>query len=231
MRRVWLRRGHLVVEPTQVWGLGEDAVPTPEVIRELMEERGVGSCLMVPIGLGEDYLGTLGLGRAHGGPRWIDSEINAAAAVASDVAGMVLDARLVERERTLNPELRAINDYRRDMVNTLAHELRNPVSVLWTHLEMVGHLGMVFGPLNDSLAAMDRATRRIEDMVEDLMTLASVSDPDRATSPHAGRPVGGGQGRAASSSPRWPPGPSWSSSRTSPMAWSSPARRTACSGW
>ena len=88
MRRVWLRRGHLVVERTQVWGLREDAIPTPEVIRELMEERGVGSCLMVPIGVGEDYLGTLGLGRAHGGPRWIDSEINAAAAVASDVAGM-----------------------------------------------------------------------------------------------------------------------------------------------
>ena len=181
MHRVWLRRGHLVVEPTQVWGLGEDAVPTPEVIRELMEERGVGSCLMVPIGVGEDYLGTLGLGRAHGGPRWIDSEINAAAAVASDVAGMVLDARLVERERTLNRELRAVADYRRDMLITLAHELRNPVSILWTHLEMIGHLGMVFGPLNDSLAAMDRATRRIEDMVEDLLALASVSDPDRAT--------------------------------------------------
>ena len=85
----------------------------------------------------------------------------------------------MERERRLNAELRDINDYRRDMVITLAHELRNPVSVLWTHLEMVGQLGMVFGPLNDSLAAMDRATRRIEDMVEDLMALASVSDPDR----------------------------------------------------
>ena len=180
MHRVWLRRGHLVVEPTQVWGLGEDAVPTPRVIRELMDQRGIGSCLMVPIGMGEDYLGTLGLGRAPGGPRWIDSEINAAAAVASEVAGMVLDARLVERERTLNGELRAVADYRRDMLITLAHELRNPVSILWTHLEMVGQLGVVFGPLNDALAAMNRAARRIEDMVEDMMTLASVSDPDRA---------------------------------------------------
>ena len=88
--------------------------------------------------MGEEYLGTMGLGRLVGGARWIDSEINAAAAVASDLAGVVVDARIMERERLLNAELREVNDHRRDMVVTLAHELRNPVSVLWTHLELLG---------------------------------------------------------------------------------------------
>ncbi len=179
MRRVWLRRGHLVVEPAQTWGVTDAGVPTPEVLAEAMERRGVGSWLLVPVGMGEEYLGTLGLGRAPGGGRWIDSEINAAVVVASDVAEVILDARLMERERTLNAELRDINDYRRDMVITLAHELRNPVSILWTHLEMLTQLGVTAGPVGDSLAAMDRATRRIEDMVEDLMALATVSDPER----------------------------------------------------
>jgi signal transduction histidine kinase len=86
----------------------------------------------------------------------------------------------MERERTLNAELRDISDYRRDMVITLAHELRNPVSVLWTHLEMLTG-DPVVEPVRDSLAAMDRAARRIEQMVEDLMALATVSDPHRAT--------------------------------------------------
>lgn len=179
MRQVWLRRGHVVVEPDRTWGIADTAVPTPTVMSELMRRRDLGSWLLMPIGSGEDYLGTMGLGRRPEGSRWTDSEVLAATAVATDVAGVVVDARLMERERSLTEELRTVNDYRRDMVNTLAHELRNPVSVLWTHLEMVGQLGMVFGPLNDSLAAMDRATRRIEDMVEDLMALASVSDPDR----------------------------------------------------
>lgn len=182
MRQVWLRGGHLVVEPTQTWGLADAAVPTPAVISEVMRRMGLGSWLLMPIGTGEDYLGTMGLGRRPGGQRWGDSEILAASAVAIDVAGVVVDARLMERELTLSAELRTVNDYRRDMVMTLAHELRNPVSVLWTHLEMLRAMGMVFGPLNDSLAAMDRAARRIEDMVEDLLALASVSDPDRATS-------------------------------------------------
>jgi signal transduction histidine kinase len=181
MHEVWLRRGHLVVDPTQTWGYADHAVPTPRVMQRLMERRGLTSWLLVPIGTGDDYLGTMGLGRRPGRATWGDSEILAASAVAVDVAGVVVDARLMERERGLNAELRRLVDYRRDMVVTLAHELRNPVSVLWTHLEMLTQLGMVVGPLGDSLAAMDRAAHRIEEMIEDLMALASVSDPDRAT--------------------------------------------------
>ena len=179
MRRVWQRRGHLIVEPTQTWGILETSVRTPEVMAAIMAQRDLGSWLLVPIGMGEEYLGTMGLGRTQGGPRWIDSEINAAVAVAGDVANTVFDARLMERERTLNAELRDINDYRRDMLTTLAHELRNPVSVLWTNLELLS-LETLPEPVRESMGAMDRATRRIEDMVEDLMALATASDPTRA---------------------------------------------------
>lgn len=180
MRQVWLRRGHLVVEPTQTWGVTETSVPTPEVLAAIMERRGLGSWLLVPVGMGEEYLGTMGLGRKRGGPRWIDSEINAAIAVAGDVASTVFDARLMERERRLNAELRDINEYRRDMVTTLAHELRNPVSVLWTNLELLG-LEPLTDPVRVGVEAMDRATRRIEDMVEDLMALAAASDAASAS--------------------------------------------------
>src|SRR6476469_5322260 len=121
----------------------------------------------------------MGLGRRPGGARWIDSEINAATVVASDLAGVILDSRLVERELRLNAELRQLNEHRRDMVVTLAHELRNPVSVLWTHLELLG-LESPTDTARESLEAMDRAARRIEDMIEALMALAVVSDPDRA---------------------------------------------------
>lgn len=182
MRGVWHARGHLVVEPTETWGYAEHAVPTPGAVRRLMEHRGLASWLLVPVGTGEDHLGTIGFGRVHGAPRWVDSEINAATLVASDVARVVLDARLMERERTLNQELRDTTDYRRDMVVTLAHELRNPVSVLWTQLELLTQ-DPGCDRCGGSLAAMDRAARRIEDMVEDLMALATVSDPERAA-PH-----------------------------------------------
>jgi signal transduction histidine kinase len=179
MRQVWLDHGHLVVEPTQTWGVSDVAVPTPDTLRRLMDRRGLGSWLLIPIGSGEDYLGTMSLGRRPGGSRWSDSEVLAASAVAVDVAGVIVDARLVEAERRLNAELRDISDYRRDMVLTLAHELRNPVSVLWTHLELLQQDSSPEA-VRESRDAMDRSVRRIEDMTEDLMALARVSDPERA---------------------------------------------------
>ncbi|CAM3671079.1 sensor histidine kinase [Nocardioides zeicaulis] len=179
MTQVWRRRGHLMVERDQTWGaLGAAVATRPELVSE-MEKRGLESWLLVPIGMGEDFLGTLGLGRAANGDRWTASEINAATVVAADLASMVLDARVVERERELNSRLRALSDYRHDMIFTLAHELRNPVSVLWTNLELIQDDAPP-PEMQGSLAAIERAARRIEDMVEDLMALGRVSDPRAA---------------------------------------------------
>lgn len=180
MRRQWRRRGHLLVEREHTWGMGEDSIETPPSLARIMDTHGLGSGLLVPIGAGEEYLGTLAMGRSVDEPRWGASEIVAATVVAGDLARLVLESRLMERERALNAELRGVADYRRDMVFTLAHELRNPVSVLWTHLELLADEDDP-GLRDESMQAMDRATRRIEDMVEDLMALATASDPERAT--------------------------------------------------
>lgn len=181
MRQVWLQRGHLVVEPIQTWGIAERAVPTPGVVRRLMQRRGLASWLVIPIGMGDEYLGTMALGRVLGRERWVDSEINAADAVASDLASLVLDSRLMERERTLNARLRDLVDERRDMVNTLAHELRTPVTVQRMHLELLAE-GTDADVAAKAWVAIDRSARRIEDVIEDLMTLAKVGDSNTSLS-------------------------------------------------
>ncbi len=179
MRRQWQRRGHLVVEPQRTWGMGEDSIETPASLTRLMANHGLGSGLLVPIGAGDEYLGTLSMGRAVDAPRWIASEIMAATAVAADLARLVLEARLMERERTLNAQLRDLVAHRRDMVNTLAHELRTPVSVLRMNLELIAE-DPTHAKVGESLAALDRSARRIEAMIEDLMALATVSDSESA---------------------------------------------------
>lgn len=178
MRQVWRRRGHLIVEPTQTWGAVEQhAVPTPEVLSRIMRRRELGSWLLVPVGMGDEYLGTMGLGRRPGGGRWIDSEVSAMHAVAKDMASLVVDSRLMTRERTLNADLRTLADHRRDMVDTLAHELRTPVSVLRMHLELLVDESSE-EQVEASRAAMDRSARRIEEMIDDLMALATASDTE-----------------------------------------------------
>ena len=177
MRRQWRRRGHFVVERARTWGMGEEPIPTPPSLARLMTTHGLGSGLLVPIGAGEEYLGTLALGRAVEAPRWIASEIMAATVVAADLARLVLEARLMERERLLNAQLRDLVAHRRDMVNTLAHELRTPVSVMRMHLELLAD-DPPQQEVEQSRAAMDRSARRIEDMIEDLMALATVSNSE-----------------------------------------------------
>ncbi len=175
--RVWRRRGHLMVERGHTWGALEGAVPTTPALVEEMDQRGLESWLLVPIGMGEEFLGTLGLGRSADSDRWTASEINAATVVAADLARMVLDAKVVERERELNAQLRTLSDYRHDMVITLAHELRNPVSVLWTNLEVIQEDGPP-DEMRRPLEAIERAASRIEDMLEDLMALGRADEPN-----------------------------------------------------
>ncbi|WP_307813725.1 sensor histidine kinase [Nocardioides baculatus] len=179
MQRQWERRGHVVVERQRTWSMQEGAIVTPPALTRLLDTHDLESGLLVPIGAGDEYLATMALGRASGAPRWISSEIHAATMVAADVGRLLLEARLMERERALNAEMRATNEHRRDMVVTLAHELRNPVSVIWSHLELMQHDAPT-DIARESLDAMDRAARRVEDMIDALMALAAVSDPDRA---------------------------------------------------
>ena len=178
MRAQWGRRGHVVVERQRTWSMQEESIETPPSLTRLLDTHGLGSGLLVPIGAGEEYLGTLSLGRAIDAPSWNASEINAATTVAADLARLLLEARLMERERALNAELRALSDHRQDMLLTVAHELRNPVTVQLSHLEMLG-LETHSEEAAHSHAALQRAARRIEDMAADLMALASASDPDR----------------------------------------------------
>jgi len=178
MRAQWSRRGHVVVERQRTWSMQEESIETPPSLTRLLDTHGLGSGLLVPIGAGEEYLGTLSMGRSIDAPRWNASEINAATTVAADLARLLLEARLMERERALNAELRDLSDHRQDMLLTVAHELRNPVTVQLSHLEMLG-LEAHSDESRHSLEALERAARRIEDMAADLMALASASDPDR----------------------------------------------------
>ena len=123
-----------------------------------------------------------------------------------------LDARLMERERALNAELRAISDYRRDMVMTLAHELRNPVSVLWTHLGAVVRRARRRRRRDESLRgdgprhAPDRGHGRGPDGARH-----GRATPSAATPTVRGRPLGAGAGEQRVPRPDGGRSAAWSS--------------------
>ena len=74
---------------------------------------------------------------------------------------------------------RATSDYRGQLIDALSHQLQNPVAAI------TGNLELLFDSLEPGdgserpLRAIERATGRIQSMIQDLLALAKVNNPDR----------------------------------------------------
>ncbi|NYE37875.1 signal transduction histidine kinase [Nocardioides cavernae] len=136
---------------------------------------GIGSVLLVPLGVGTQCLGFLVLTRVSDVRTWTDVELDAALDIGHDLGRAVANARQVD-------QLRRIDTYRTQMVNTLGHELRNPIFTASANLEMLG-LADLDPADHTSLTAASRAVARLESVVDDLLTMARIADPDRAFEP------------------------------------------------
>ena len=179
----WQRR---TVDKVRV---GDPHVPLPTRERELVDEVLTGlhiaSILFVPLAAGNECVGVLVLSRGEGDADWSSVEVSAARDIGLDLGRAVLNARTVERERELVAELQALDTYKSQLIATLSHELKNPLTAIVGHLELLEPVPV--GPdTRSSLKAIERAAQRIDRLVEDLMLLAKVGDP---TTPVIARPV------------------------------------------
>ena len=147
-----------------------------------LEQIGIGSVLFVPLGVGLECLGFLVLTRVSDSRRWTDVEIGAALDIGRDLGRAVANARQLELERAVVDRLRRLDSYRVEVVNTLGHELRNPLFSMSANLEL-----LAVGPLDPearrSVEAASRGASRMRAVIEDMLTMAQVADPRRGFDP------------------------------------------------
>ena len=177
----WARRRALVLPPPDedcAWVDEDDAATALHYV----SATGSRTVLIVPMGAGRECLGYLALGRDADPSAWTTEEITASLEVGRDLGRAVLHARLYERERELVEELRRVDHYKTEMVSTLAHELKNPLTSIVGHLELLEALDRD-PQTTRSVAAIDRGARRLSALVDDLMVLSKVGDPSRAFVP------------------------------------------------
>ena len=106
-------------------------------------------------------------------------------AYAEQAARAVLTALTYERERELVAELQALDAYKSQFISTLSHELKNPLTAIVAHLELLESAEHEPG-VQRSLDAMGRGAGRLRRIVDDLMMLAKVGD---STQPLLAQPV------------------------------------------
>jgi signal transduction histidine kinase len=118
--------------------------------------------------------------------RWTEGESHAALGVGHDLGRALLSTRAHEREQQLIDELQRLDEYRQQLILTVSHELKNPLGVITGHLEMLEAVPALPTEAATSLDALGRGTSRLISLVDDLLLLSRMNNPD---SPFVGVPV------------------------------------------
>ena len=175
-RRAWALQRVEIVTADRPFG---PTITTDEGERILSFLAGIGiaSILFAPLGAGPECLGNLVLTRAAGQREWTDHEAAAALDIGHDLGRAILNARAFEREHHLVEELQALDTYKSQLIATVSHELKNPLTAIAGHLEMLEGSADLTGTTRASLTAMDRGVRRLGKVIDDLLMLSKVGDP------------------------------------------------------
>ena len=143
------------------------------------------SLIFVPLGAGRECLGNLALTRRCNDLHWSESEKQAALDIGHDLGRALLNARLFERERHLAAELLELDGYKSRLISTLAHELKNPLTAIAGHAEMLDSRVDLPGGVRHSIASMERGADRMQRTIDDMLVLAEVNGSQRPLAPGA----------------------------------------------
>ncbi|MBB6628419.1 hypothetical protein H5V45_13915 [Nocardioides sp. KIGAM211] len=176
-RRAWDIQTTEVVAPDRPFG-PTITIGQGEHILAFLSAIGIGSLLFAPLGAGPECLGNLVLTREPGAPDWSEVEGAAALDIGHDLGRAILNARTFEREHRLVEELQALDVYKSQLIATVSHELKNPLTAILGHLEMLDSTPDLNGMTRSSLAAMGRGAQRLTRVIDDLLLLSKVGDPN-----------------------------------------------------
>jgi two-component system phosphate regulon sensor histidine kinase PhoR len=155
---------------------GQEGGGLPAESRDQLSAAGVVAFLITPFGVGGELLGIIIAARLHTGHPWTDAEVRAVESIAADLGRGLHHARLYEEENRLVEELRSIDQAKSDFVATVSHELRTPLTSITGYAEMLldRELGELSGEQEHTLERVSRNAVRLQDLIEDLLTLSAI---------------------------------------------------------
>ncbi|MEO9323260.1 HAMP domain-containing sensor histidine kinase [Nocardioides sp. C4-1] len=177
-RRAWAEQCVIVMGPDGVLDPELD-VGTAKAVQETLDHLGLQSLMLVPLGIRDEPLGHLVLGRRTA-ERWSTDEQVSALEITSDVGQAIAGSRARAREVRLVEELRQLTTYKTQLLNTVSHELKNPLAAVTGYLELLTGDPRLSTTAQTSVRATGRAAARMGRIVDDLLVLAQVEDPGRA---------------------------------------------------
>ena len=130
------------------------------------------SSVLVAIGEGSSAMGLLTLSHCTAPHAWTNTELGLIRNVGAELAQSLVQSTILSRQHEVIAQLRALDETKSALVSTVSHELRTPLTSISGYLEMVldGDGGPLPGRARDMLSVVDRNTRRLRALIENLLT-------------------------------------------------------------
>jgi two-component system, NtrC family, sensor histidine kinase HydH len=182
----------------------EDAERDPEVNQDLVHRLGEKSLLSLPLLANGEPIGAVVIDDTRRTRVWGSTEIERAELIATQVATAVTNARLFEEVKQSYEQLARAQEelVKRERLAalgqlsaTLAHEVRNPLGVLYNSLGTLGKMLPKTGDVATLLSIMGEETQRLDRLVGELLDFGRPVLP--ALEPHSLVDVVDGALRAA----------------------------------
>ncbi|MCW2847444.1 MAG: histidine kinase, partial [Marmoricola sp.] len=143
-----------------------------ELVRELVDDHDGYSLMFAPVAVGREMLGYVLLARDAGLSTWTQDEQEAVMEVGRALGRVVLNARLYDRERHLVGELQELDRYKGELIATISHELKTPLTSIIGHIELLEDLDTGVG----SVEAISRNADRLNRLVQNLLNYSQIQD-------------------------------------------------------
>lgn len=150
-----------------------DALPqSAEALRAIMAERGWVRLLVAAMGVGHKVLGYLVVMRTREQEDFNDLEIDAVHEASRELGRLVLDAQLRDTERRLVSELQEVDRYKGELIATISHELKTPLTSIIGHTELLEDAQVH----TVSVSAIARNAARLDRLVNNLLSYSRLQD-------------------------------------------------------
>lgn len=149
---------------------------TSPLLGRLAMLSGHERALLAAIGSGGDVRGALLLFRGAGDPVWTEHERRAVSALGKRLSTVVLHLENRRRDRHLVDELRELDEYRRDLVASITHDLKTPLTAIALNTELLASDRRLADAGSHPVAAIRRSAERLSGLVDDLLALARAEE-------------------------------------------------------
>jgi signal transduction histidine kinase len=140
------------------------------VIRQQAEMFGGSHGLLAPVGVDREVLGYLVVLRDETQPQFEPEEIDALHEAGRELGRLVRDVRLRRTERRLLAELRELDRYKGELIATISHELKTPLTSIIGHTELLEEAGVQ----PTSVGAISRNAARLDRLVTNLLNYSRI---------------------------------------------------------